>query len=138
MIFHPELRGCAPRTTFALKSCDFPAAAGARSAHYVCTSKLRLSSRSCRSTLRVLRLYLKAAIFHPELQEHAPRTTCVLKSCDFQAGAAGVCSAYYVCTSKLRFSSLSCGSTLRTTSVLKSYEFPAGAAGARSAYYVCT
>ena len=53
--------------------------------------------------LRVLRLYLKVAIFqpelrehaphttsvlkiaifHPELQEHAPRTTFVLKSCDF-------------------------------------------------------
>ena len=68
--------------------------------------------------LRVLRLYLKVAIFkpelrehaphttsvlkiaifHPELQEHAPRTTFVLKSCDFQAGAAGVRSAYYVCT----------------------------------------
>ena len=58
--------------------------------------------------LRVLRLYLKVAIFQPELrehaphttsalksydfqpelQEHAPRTTFVLKSCDFQAGAA--------------------------------------------------
>ena len=32
---------------------------------------------------------LKIAIFQPELQEHAPRTTF---------GAAGVCSAYYVCT----------------------------------------
>ena len=38
--------------------------------------------------LRILRLYLKVAIFQPELQEHAPRTTFVLKSCDFQAGAA--------------------------------------------------
>ena len=38
--------------------------------------------------LRTLRLYLKATIFQPELQEHAPRTTFVLKSCDFQAGAA--------------------------------------------------
>ena len=58
---------------------------------------------------RVLLLYLKLAIFvpelarakgesnlrcrdcesfQPELQEHAPRTTFVLKSCDFQAGAA--------------------------------------------------
>ena len=36
----------------------------------------------------MLRLYLKVAIFQPELQEHAPRTTFVLKSCDFQAGAA--------------------------------------------------
>ena len=48
---------------------------------------MRFSSRSC-SSLRVLRLYLKVAIFEPELQEHAPRTTFVLKSCDFQAGAA--------------------------------------------------
>ena len=58
--------------------------------------------------LRVLRLYIKVAIFQPELREHAPHTTCVLKvaifqpelqehaprttfvlkSCDFQAGAA--------------------------------------------------
>ena len=67
-IFQLELRECAPRATFVLKSCDFPAGAG--------------------STLRVLRLYLKVAIFQPELQEHAPRTTFVLKSCNFQAGAA--------------------------------------------------
>ena len=65
VIFQPELRECAPRTTF-----------------------VRFSSRSCGSTLRILRLYLKVAIFQPELQEHAPRTTFVLKSCDFQAGAA--------------------------------------------------
>ena len=49
---------------------------------------MRFSSRSCGSTLRILRLYLKVAIFQPELQEHAPRTTFVLK--------------------KLRFSSRSC------------------------------
>ena len=42
------------------ESCDFPAgAAGARSAYYVW-------------------------IFQPELQEHAPRTTFLLKSCDFK------------------------------------------------------
>ena len=71
---------------FVSKSCDFPAgAAGARSAYYVCTLKVRFSSRSC-SSLRVLRLCLKVAIFQPE--EHAPRATFVLKSCDFQAGAA--------------------------------------------------
>ena len=68
VIFQPELRECAPRTTSVLKSCDFPAGAA--------------------GTLRILRLYLKVAIFQPELQEHAPRTTSVLKSCDFQAGAA--------------------------------------------------
>ena len=49
---------------------------------------MRFSSLSCGSTLRALRLYLKVTIFQPELQEHAPRTTFVLKSCDFQAGAA--------------------------------------------------
>ena len=49
--------------------------------------KLRFSSWSCGGALRVLRLYLKVAIFQPELQEHAPRTTFVPKSCDFQAGA---------------------------------------------------
>ena len=49
---------------------------------------MRFASRIRRSTLRVLRLYLKVAICQPELQEHAPRTTFVLKSCDFQAGAA--------------------------------------------------
>ena len=34
----------------------------------------------------------------PELWECTSRTIFVLKSCDFPAGAAGVCSAYYVCT----------------------------------------
>ena len=38
--------------------------------------------------LCTLRLYLEVTIFQPELQEQAPRTTFVLKSCDFQAGAA--------------------------------------------------
>ena len=36
---------------------------------------MRFSSRSCGSTLRILRLYLKVAIFQPELQEHAPRVS---------------------------------------------------------------
>ena len=49
---------------------------------------LRKCCRSCGNVLRVLLLYLKVAIFQPGLQEHAPRTTFVLKSCDFQAGAA--------------------------------------------------
>ena len=54
--------------------------------------------------LRVLRLHLKVAIFKPELQEYAPRTTFVLKSCDFQAGA---------------------GCAPRTTIILKSCDFQA-------------
>ena len=59
---------------------------------------LRKCCRSCGNVLRVLFLYLKVAIFQPELRECAPRTTFVLKSCDFPAGAAGARSAYYVCT----------------------------------------
>ena len=58
-----------------------------RSACYICNLQLRFSSH----------LYLKVAIFQPELREHAPRTTSVLKKCDFPAGAAAA-SAYYVCT----------------------------------------
>ena len=54
--------------------------------------------RSCGNVLRLLFLYLKVAIFQPELREHAPHTTSVLKSCVFSAGAAGARSAYYVCT----------------------------------------
>ena len=49
---------------------------------------LRKCCRSCANVLRVYFLYLKVAVFEPELQEHAPRTTFVLKSCDFEAGAA--------------------------------------------------
>ena len=49
VILQPELRDCAPRTTFVLKICDFPAeAAGAHSAYYFRTEQLRFSSRSCR------------------------------------------------------------------------------------------
>ena len=69
---------------------------------------LRKCCRSSGNVLHVLFLYIKVAIFQPELRECAPRTTFVLK--------------------KLRFFSRSCGSTLRIL---------AGVAGARSAYYVC-
>ena len=44
---------------------------------------LRKCCRSCGNVLRVPFLYLKVAIFQPELREHAPHTTSVLKSCDF-------------------------------------------------------
>ena len=40
------------------------------------------------------------------------RTRLVLQSCDFRAGAAEVYFAYWTCTTKLRFSSWSCGSVL--------------------------
>ena len=46
---------------------------------------LRKCCRSCGNVLRVLFLYLKVAIFQPELRGCAPRTTFVLKSCDFPA-----------------------------------------------------
>ena len=92
---------------------------------------MRKCCRSCRNVLCVLFLYLKVAIFQPELRECAPRTTFVLKSCDFPAGAAGARSAHYVCTYKLRFSRGCCRSVEyapRTTFVLKSCDFQAGAA----------
>ena len=53
---------------------------------------LRKCCRSCGNVLRILFLYLKVAIFQPELRGCAPRTTFVLKSC------AGARSAYYVWT----------------------------------------
>ena len=83
-IFQPELQEYGPRATlrFSSRSC------GGVLRVLRLYLKLRFSSLSCGSTLRILRLYLKVAIFQPELQEHAPRTTFVLKSCDFQAGAA--------------------------------------------------
>ena len=84
-IFQPELQEYGPRATlrFSSRSCG-----GVLRVLYLYLKKLRFSSLSSGSTLRILRLYLKVAIFQPEVQEHAPRTTFVLKSCDFQAGAA--------------------------------------------------
>ena len=65
-IFEPELPECISRTTFVLKSCDFPA--GAAIVHFAC---------------------------YPELPEYTSRTTFVRKSCDFQARAGRVHFAYY-------------------------------------------
>ena len=108
------------KPTFVRKSCDFRAgAARVHFAHCFRTPKLRFSSPSCQSTLRVLLSYLKVAIF------------------------------YFFRTEKLRFSNPSCQSTLRvllsyskiaifepelpehtsrTTFVLKSCDFRARAA----------
>ena len=47
-----------------------------------CTEKLRFSSWSCGTVLRVLDLYYKVAIFE------------LLQSCDFRAGDAEVYFAY--------------------------------------------
>ena len=56
------------------------------SAHYVCTYKLRVRAAGLHS----VRLYLKVAIFEPELQECTPRTTFALKSYDFPAAGASL------------------------------------------------
>ena len=118
------LRKCSEQV--ALRKCSAPVAPCKRFAHVLCASwsvqvalrkcsvqvaprkllcasdsaqvALRKCCRSCGNVLRVLFLYLKVAIFQPELRERAPRTTFALESCDFPAGAAGACSAYYVCT----------------------------------------
>ena len=80
-----------------------------------CTEKLRFSSWSCGSVLRVLDLhdkvsifelercgsvlpvldlYHKVAIFELKLRKCTSRTRLVLQSCDFGAGAAEV---YFAC-----------------------------------------
>ena len=83
-IFQPELQEYGPCTTLRFSSRSCGGVLRVLRLHV----KVAISSLSRGSTLRILRLYLKVAIFQPELQEHAPRTTFVLKSCDFQAGAA--------------------------------------------------
>ena len=110
--FEPELWEHVSFTTAVLQSCDFQARApGARFLYYGCTTKLRLSSQSSGSMFSLLRLYYKVATFEPELREHVSFTTAVLQSCDFRARAPGVCFLYYGCTTKLRLSSQSLGST---------------------------
>ena len=111
--FEPELREYDSFTTLVLQSCDFRAGApGVRFLYYACTTKLRLSSRSSGSTIPLLRLYYKVATFAPELREYDSFTTLVLQSCDFRAGAPGVRFLYYACTTKLRLSRRSSGSTI--------------------------
>ena len=159
-IIQLELRKCTSRTTLVLQSCDFPAgAAEVYFAYYACATKLRCSSWSCASVLRVLHVYYKVAIFQLDVRKCTSRATLVLQSCDFPAGAAEVYFAYYTCTTKLRFCNWGCGSVLRvlhlyfkvaifqlelrkctsrTTRVLQSCDFPAGAAEVYFAYYTCT
>ena len=158
--FEPELREYVFFTTAVLHSCEFRAGApGLRFLYYGCTTKLRLSSRSSGSTFSLLRLYYKVATFEPELREYVFFTTAVLQSCDVRAGAPGVRFLYYGCTTKLRRSSRSSGSTFSllrlyykvasfepelqdyvfsTTAVLQSCVFRAGAPGVRFLYYGCT
>ena len=94
-------------------------------AYYTCTTKLRISSWSCGSVLRVLRLYYKVTIFQLELRQCTSRTTLVLQSCDFPAGVAEVYFAY--CTYKVAIFQLELRQcTSRTTLVLKSCDFELG------------
>ena len=62
------------------------------------TEKLRLSSRSSQSVLRIL---LTVATFQLELPKCTLSTTLVLKSCDFPAGAVKIYFEY-TWTEKLR------------------------------------
>ena len=141
-IFELELRKYNSLTTPVLQSCDFQSgAAEVYFTYYTCSTKLRFSSWSCGTVLRVLHykaaifelelrkctsrttpvlcgtvlrvLHYKAAIFELELRKCTSRTTPVLQSCDFRPGAAEVYFAYYTCSTKLRFSTWSCGSVLR-------------------------
>ena len=90
--FQPELQ----RTTFVRTNCDFAVGVlGVLFAYYFCTLNLQAFSRSCGNALRVLVLYLEVAIFEPELQERALRTTFVRTNCEFPAGFAGVRFVYY-------------------------------------------
>ena len=63
-----------------------------------CTEKLRFSSWSCGSVLRVLDLHYKVTIFELEMRKCTSRTRLVLQSCDFRAGDAEVYFAYYTGT----------------------------------------
>ena len=74
--FELEMRKCTSRTRLVL------------------ITKLRCSSWSCGSVLRVLDLYYKVAIFELELRKCTSRTRLALQSCDFRAGAAEVYFAY--------------------------------------------
>ena len=74
-------------------------------------------------------MYLKVAIFQPDLREHAPRTTSVLKKCDFPAGAAAASLRVLRLYLKVAiFQPELQEHAPRTTFVLKSCDFQAGAA----------
>ena len=91
-------------TTAVLQSCDFRAGS---TFQYV----LFTMAAGSGSTFSVLRLYYKVATFEPELREYVSFATAVLQSCDFRARAPGVRFLCYGCTTKLRLSSQSSGST---------------------------
>ena len=123
-----ELRNCTSRTTLVLQSCDFPAgAAEVYFAYYTCTTKLRFSSWSCGSVLRALHVYYKVAIIQLGQRKCTSRTTLVLQSCDFPAGAAETTSGTTLVlkVAILQLKLRKC--TSRTALVLQSCDFQAGA-----------
>ena len=88
------LRKCSEQV--ALRKCSAPVAPCKRCAHALCASwSVQVALRKC--FVQVLCASCSAQVL-PERWECTSRTIFVLKSCDFPAGAAGVCSAYYVCT----------------------------------------
>ena len=125
------------------------------SACYTCTIRLRFRAVAAEEVYFV---YYTCTIvfFQLELRKCTSRTTLVLQSCIFPAGAAEVYFAYHSFTTKLRLSSWICGeytsfTTLvlqscdfpagaaeRKTLVLQSFDFPSGAAEVYFAYYTCT
>ena len=102
--------------------------AGAAEVHFACsacTTKLRFSSCSCGSVLRVLDLYYKAAIFELEKKLRFSSWSCasVLRvSCGSVLRALDLCYKVAIFELELR----KCAS--RTRLVLQSYDFRAGAA----------
>ena len=111
--FELELRKRTSPTTLFLQSCEVRAgAAEAYFAYYTFSAKLRASSWSCGSVLRVQHFFCKVARFELELRKRTSRTTLFLQSCGIRAGAAEVYFAYYTLSAKLRGSSWSSGSVL--------------------------
>ena len=90
----------------ALRKCSAPVAPCKRFAHVLCASwsvqgalrkcSVQVLCASCSAQVALASDSAQVAL--RKLWECTSRTVFVLKSCDFPAGAAGVCSAYYVCT----------------------------------------
>ena len=74
-----------------------PWATWANPAHLPATSTAMPSDKLQQVEQR-LRTDIKNTIRKKLEDQHARRSTVRVLRCDFQAGAAGVCSAYYVCT----------------------------------------
>ena len=109
MTFEPELREYVSFTT-SYYGCNTKLRLETeRFLYYGCTTKLRLSSRSSGSTFPLL--HLTAVLQSCDLTRSVFFTTAVLQNCDFRAGAPGVRFLYYGCTTKVRLSSKSSGST---------------------------